>query len=175
LSHTSSRCRKELCTHCRIGCCNDSVCDACNNCGLPFCRRCYRSHHPCRLDVLVNYRPDLKCRHCNRPYDIGTGTSMTHCRRCLKPCCISVEPCKSQVYTAHCGCHGDMCGDCAYWRSFPRSDTLHIFDTGALVPGFMFEAIVPRPGPRRYVCRRCFPTAPRRSALGTGGTSTALR
>ena len=26
-----------LCTHCRIGCCDDSVCDPCHNCGLPFC------------------------------------------------------------------------------------------------------------------------------------------
>ena len=148
-----------LCTHCRKGCCDDSVCDPCVNCGLPFCNTCSRAHDPCHSDVLVKYRPELECRHCKRPHAIGTGISCNRCIRCLKPCCIARQHCQSQIHTAQCGCHGDMCGDCAYWRDLPRSNCVYIFDTDALVRGFMLVAVVPRLGPRRYVCRRCFPTA----------------
>ena len=58
-----------------------------------------------------------------------------------------------------CGCHEDMCGDCAYWRDYPQSTCVYIFDMDALVRGYMLVAVVPRLGPRRYVCRRCFPVA----------------
>ena len=140
-----------LCTQCRIGCCDDSVCDPCYHCGLPFCNDCFRSHNPCDADVLVKYRPELQCRHCHSAHDIGTGTCFTRCMRCLQACCSSRQHCRAQVHTPHCGCRGDLCGDCAYWRGTSRTHSL-------VIPATQRIAVVPRPGPRRYVCRRCFPT-----------------
>jgi hypothetical protein len=107
------------CYECGTALCEYNTMDSCSTCGMPVCpapqcrdHRCHRPH-----DVFTN--PELQCRHCRQPQEIG----ISHCCEvCREPQCIA-NRCKSHIRTCWRACCRDACGDCATLVEFP--ETIH--------------------------------------------------